>query len=215
MNPIAFLPTPERRAPKEGYDEQLRSFIARAAAGDVAAFESLYEASSPRLLALVRRMVGPDYAEDVLTEVFLQVWRQLPSYESARGEPMLWLSIIARTRALDWLRRERPRIRCEVNLDDVELQDFAHSRPEDALAASQECARVHHAFGMLLNSNERMVLALVFFRDCTCTEIAKMTGMPLGTVKSLVRRAQAKLRLHFTQGAPIAAAGVATAARAH
>jgi len=213
MKTIPFIPhaaASDWHAQTEGLNRELRACITLAAAGDMDAFERLYEVSAKRLLSLVRRMVGPDHAEDVLAEVFLQAWRQLGQYDSSRGEPMLWLSVIARTRALDWLRREGPRMRSEVTFDGMDLEDTWQSRPEENLAFSQECAQLNQAIGMLLSSKERMVLALAFFRDCTSAEIAKMTGLPLGTVKSLVRRAQGKLRLHFTGGSSPRAAATMT-----
>lgn len=90
-------------------NSMLKVTICAAALGDIASFAGLYESTASWLLRLVRRITGPQDAEDVLADVYLQVWRSLPEYDDKRGEPLAWLATIARSRALDRLRTERRR----------------------------------------------------------------------------------------------------------
>ncbi len=175
----------------------LKLLIRAAAHGDIAAFETLYTSTAKWLLGRVRRIVGDGHAEDVLSEVFLQVWRSLPVYEESRGEPLAWLATIARSRALD-------RVRTEVRshggrLDAVASQEVEESHdagPEQLLAVAERDRLLKVSMGAL-SPKEQLVLGMAYFRDCTQNEIAALTGLPLGSVKTLMTRSQQKLRLSY------------------
>lgn len=186
------------RLPDAVFNTEICRLIGLAGAGDMAAFQRLYEATAPRLLRLVRTIVGPDHAEDVMTDVYLQAWRSLPSYDARRGEPMAWLVAMARSRALDLLRREKVR----TSPPGIEFEPQFGASPEDDLLLQEQQAQLHTALRTVLSPKERMVLALAYFRDCTQHEIATLTGWPVGSVKSLMRRAQAKVRAHLMPAAP-------------
>ena len=178
----------------ERFNSTLCGFISRARAGDVEAFEQLYLATASWLLSRIRRLVNDGQAEDVLAEVYLQAWRSLATFDAARGAATAWLSMIARSRALDHLRHEK----CRPSGNHFEATaeaDISHG-PEDLLSQAQD-ARLVQVSMALLNQDERLVLGLAYFQDCTQNEIAASTGLPLGTVKSLMTRAQRKLRTYF------------------
>lgn len=176
------------------FNARLCGFIALAREGDVHAFEQLYLGTASWLLSRVRRLVGDGQAEDVLAEVYLQAWRSLDSFDASRGSGSAWLSMIARSRALDHLRHEK----CRPTDGDGELESEPASSegPEQLLSRAQD-ARLVQVSMSLLNCDERLVLGLAYFQDCTHNEISSSTGLPLGTVKSLMSRAQKKLRGHF------------------
>lgn len=183
---------------REERNEALKVLIAAAAQGNCEAFEGLYNSTASWLLARVRRIVGEAHSEDVLAEVFLQVWRSLSIYDEGRGEPLAWLATIARSRSLDRIRAEKRshggQLDAPLSAYDEESQDAG---PEELLAAA-ECASLLKISMGQLSPKERLVLGMAYFRDCTQSEIAGLTGMPLGSVKTLMTRSQHKLRLSMT-----------------
>ena len=180
--------------------------IAAAALGDIAAFEALYDSTASWLLGRVRRITGDAHAEDVLSEVFLQVWRSLAVYDRSRGQPLAWLATIARSRALDKLRCERRSHGGELDAPaSPEVEDSHDMGPEQLLAIAERDSLLKISMGAL-SPKEQLVLGMAYFRDCSQNEIATLTGMPLGSVKTLMTRSQQKLRLSIA-GA-VAACGV-------
>jgi RNA polymerase sigma-70 factor (ECF subfamily) len=179
-------------------NQSLKVLIRAAAGGDIKAFEKLYNNTAGWLLARVRRIVGEAHAEDVLAEVFLQVWRSLPVYEETRGEPTAWLATIARSRALD-------RVRTEVRSHGGRLEapatpdvEESHDAGPEHLLAVAERDRLLRISMDALSPKEQLVLGMAYFRDCTQNEIAALTGLPLGSVKTLMTRSQRKLRISFS-----------------
>lgn len=176
----------------------LRRLMGPAARGDIEAFEAFYNATARWMLMRVRRIVGDSLAEDVLSDVYLQVWRRLGSFDAERGQPLAWLMTIARSRALDRLRTER---RSHGGLSFApactdEVEQGHTDGPEELLARSRTRDSLHACIAAL-SAKERVVLGLAYFRECTQAEIAVLTGLPLGTVKSLLGRSQQKLRQAF------------------
>jgi RNA polymerase sigma-70 factor (ECF subfamily) len=140
-------------------------------------------------------------AEEVAEDTFWQVWRQAPRFDPARGCALAWLLTIARSRALDAV-RSRQRVQAmSVSADSLDHADDAptdvHERtaadPHDLLSAVQTGHLVQSAL-MRLGPVPRQLVSLAFFGGLTHEEIAGQTGMPLGTVKSHIRRALVTLR---------------------
>jgi RNA polymerase sigma-70 factor (ECF subfamily) len=181
-------PSPE----EEAHNRQLADWIARIAARDEAALGMLHDAVLGRVYGLVRRIVRrPEVAEEVTEDVFFQVWRQADRFDLRRGRPLGWILTIARSRALDRLRgADANRPLAPVAIDD-ELQ--ADATPCDLLAACEASACVHAALAAL-DPLPRQIPAFAFFRGLTHAEIAIHLAMPLGTVKSHVRRSLASLQ---------------------
>jgi RNA polymerase sigma-70 factor, ECF subfamily len=177
-------------------DFKLAAQLVAAAAGDVRAFELFYQSSVGRAYAMVRRIVGHYWVEDVLADAYFQAWRDLASFDPERGSAMGWVLSIARSRALDKLRSEKLRGAQQMDEDTaLQLTDILAELPsaETLLQISRENSRLNQAVQQL-NPNERWVLALAYFRDLSQTEIAVQTGLPLGTVKSLISRSHRKLK---------------------
>jgi RNA polymerase sigma-70 factor (ECF subfamily) len=179
-------------------DQTLAQWIARIARQDERALEALYDATAARVHGLVRRLTQrAALAEEVLEATYWQVWREAPRFDAARGRPLTWLLSMARSRAIDALRREQ-RFQHEALPEDGEDQaaawcDAAAPAPLDLLEATRGHAQVHAALASL-EPRARQLVALAFFRGLTHEEIAAQQGLLLGTVKSLIRRALQQLR---------------------
>lgn len=179
-------------AEREG-EERLRRIIGRVALRDPAALAQLYDATVGRVYGLAVRMLKDNAsAEEVVSDVYLQVWRTASTYQLERGGVVTWLLVICRSRALDSLRASRERIVYQDLVDAGEAADPVQD-PQDILAATQRSSSVHAALSALAPL-PRQLIALAFFRGYTHQEIATSTGLPLGTVKSHIRRALDHLR---------------------
>lgn len=188
-------PFTEPTASDAARDRVLAALLRSAAAGDAKAFDQFYSATIRYAMGVVRR-IAASHAEDVLADAYFQAWQAAAKFDPSRGSPLSWLLTIARSRALDRLRQEMLRHGGQAGApehDGADQPDAAPG-PDELLESVQARSRLHTALADL-SANERCVLGLAYFRDCSQTEVAAITGLPLGTVKSLMTRAQHKLRL--------------------
>lgn len=180
-------------------DEQqtLQHLLADIIDQDQTAFSRLYDIMLPRVYGLALRITrNPQTAEEVTEDAFWQVWRQAPRFDPERGNPATWILTIARSRALDALRRQDD-VDTEAADDElINLPAAGLHDPQDLLAAVQEGHGLQTALAML-EPVAQQLLALSFFRGLSHDEIVAHTGMPLGTVKSQIRRALASLKQHL------------------
>lgn len=175
----------------------LARLVERAAAGCPDAFEELYLRTSRWLLFQVRRWVDERDAEDVLAEVYIQVWQDACKYDASRAPATVWMAVIARSRALDHLRRRRPET-AELPADERASEDD----PQSILERRQQHQLIHRTLDTAgLSACEREVICMAYFAENTQQEIASATGMPLGTVKSTMLRAQSKVRRQLAPAA--------------
>ena len=152
-----------------------------------------YDLTVSRVYAVALRIVRRiDLAEEVVSDVYVQVWRDAYRYDDDRGRVLGWLLVIARSRALDLLRRQEEAF---SHPDPYDLVDEPEStqQPDELLAAAQEGAALHHAL-QKLNPTQRQLLSQAFFRGLSHQEIAEQSHMPLGTVKTHIRRALGEMR---------------------
>jgi RNA polymerase sigma-70 factor (ECF subfamily) len=167
------------------------ALVARIARGDRAALSLLYSRHAGRLLAVVLRILRErGDAEDVLHDVFLEAWQKAGTYSGERGTVAAWLSLRARSRALD-RQRSAPRARA------VSLEALGNDGPSDPSvdqARIRDQKRLGQAFDVM-TADEQEVLVLGYFEGLSSSEIAERLGMPVGTVKSRTRSALAKLRV--------------------
>jgi RNA polymerase sigma-70 factor (ECF subfamily) len=191
--------SPRREALLKATTEaQLQAWIQRVIRQDEAAFGQLYEACVSRVYGLALRITrNAAQAEEVTEDTFWQVWREAPRFDAVRGTAMAWILTIARSRALDSLRARDP---AESVEDAAELLDAQHAQhtqhnasPMDLLNATQSDHALPDALAQL-DPQPRQLIALAFFKGLTHDEIATHTGMPLGTVKSHIRRGLATLK---------------------
>lgn len=173
-------------------DATLVAWIARIAEHDERALGALYDATAARVHGLVLRILQrPALAEEVVEDTFWQVWRQAPRFDAARGRPLAWLLAMARSRAIDALRHDDRFRHDELSEEGTECGTAAP--PPDLLEATRDHQALHAALAALA-ARPRQLLALAFFHGLTHEEIAEREGMPLGSVKSVIRRALLQLR---------------------
>lgn len=175
-------------------DAQLEIWIAGIVGHDERALLALYEATLSRVYGLVLRLVRrTQLAEEVAEEVYFQVWRQAPRFDAERGRPLTWLLSMARSRAIDAIRRESRFQHEALDEDAAPMSAPAADSGDELLAVAQGHAELHRAL-LLLKPQPRQLLALAFFSGLSHEEIASQTRLPLGTVKSQIRRALITLR---------------------
>ncbi|HFD13565.1 MAG TPA: sigma-70 family RNA polymerase sigma factor [Crenotrichaceae bacterium] len=167
---------------------------------DKTAFESLYDATVQHVYGLALRITRqPDIAEDVVSDVYLQVWQQADRYVLTRGNVLAWITIICRSRALDTLRRLKPAQIHEQSHDAIEGSfqineaENTTDMSQDLLFAIENNAAVQHALQQLDNE-QRQLLALAYFRGYSHHQLAQITGLALGTVKTRLRRTLTTLK---------------------
>ena len=159
--------------------------------GDEQAIEQLYERYSAIVYSVALRILGDTgAAEDILQEVFMQLWRSPDAFDATRGSLPGWLAVITRNRAIDSLRRRRP----ESDITDVVVSI------EPDLVGGTEMKRaldkIREALGQM-PAAQRSALEMAFFEGLTHTEIAEKTGEPLGTIKTRIRAGLLTLRRAF------------------
>lgn len=198
-DPVVTLPLPVVASADE---PQLQTWLTQIVRQDEVALTQLYQSTIGRVYGLAMRIVrDPALAEEVAEDTFWQVWRQAPRFDPARGCALAWLLTICRSRALDAVRaRQRVQALC-VSSDAMDTpcedQTDVHERtvadPHDLLSAVQTGHLLQSAL-MQLGPLPRQLVSLAFFGGLTHEEIAGHTGMPLGSVKSNIRRALITLR---------------------
>lgn len=167
--------------------------MSRLAAGDMEAAAELYDRYAGQILALARRILRNDGdAEDVVQEVFSQVWRNARSFESHRGSVGAWLLVIARTRSIDRLRARQARPDNVAEAYPESIADRSVPVP-DQLLSEEQAARIRQAL-VALPDAQRTALELAYYEGLTQSEIAQRLTEPLGTVKTRIRTALMTLR---------------------
>ena len=181
---------------------ELKGWIRGAAMNDAFAFKNLYEASSPRLYGLALHILRrPELAEEALQESFVSIWHHARDYQEGVSSPMAWMSTIVRNKSFDVLRRHRH----EVEIDSAELDDAVMAtlrdpvaNPADTLQLSSE-ARALAACMAALEEAHRHAVGLAFFHDLSHSEVAHQLALPLGTVKTWIRRSLSRLQTCLTK----------------
>ncbi len=179
-------------------NEQLRRLLHATAGGDRAAFNLLYKQTSPHLYAIAIRLVHRrSAAEDVLQDAYVQVWHRAGDYHVQRGTVIGWMTALVRYRAIDMLRRRRnSRPFDEESMGEPRAGPDAGDSGDAALtsAAASEDADFLHECVSRLSGSQRESVALAFFHGLTHQELSRHLALPLGTIKSRLRRSLKRLR---------------------
>lgn len=159
--------------------------------GDQRALAELYDRYSSVVYAVALRVLGDTMAaEDVLQEVFLQLWRNPSAFDAARGSLGAWLAVITRNRAIDALRKRKP---------ETDIEDVIVSVSPDLASQADRTRAAEKVRGVLsaMPSPQRSALEMAYFEGLSHTEIAIKTGEPLGTIKTRIRAGLMALRKAF------------------
>jgi RNA polymerase sigma-70 factor (ECF subfamily) len=173
----------------DGSDVELLHAVAR---GDEAALARLYDAYRVILFGLLVRILNSrEEAEDILQEVFIQVWRRAKDFDEKRGRPFTWLVTLTRSRAIDRLRLLGARQRLATSAERERVEEASDALTDTIKGTQKEVVRRALAE---LPEEQRHTLLLAYFEGLTQSEIATKLGAPLGTVKTRMRSGMMKLR---------------------
>ena len=176
---------------RTGAGDDLR-LVARLRAGDQQALSALYDRYSSVVYGVALRILqDTGAAEDLLQDIFLQLWRKPDAFDSSRGSLGAWLAVIARNRSIDRLRQRRP----ESDIEDCVIASSTDLRDETERSLVIEKVRV---VMNEMSPDQRTAMELAFFEGLTHTEIAEKTGEPLGTIKTRIRSGLQMLRARFS-----------------
>jgi RNA polymerase sigma-70 factor (ECF subfamily) len=180
----------------ERVDQENIEILRRIALKDAAALETFYDRYNRLVFSLVLRILRVrEDAEDIVVDVFWQVWQQAGRYDSSRGKPVAWLLTIARTRAIDGLRssnRQAARPSATGGSEDHRPLSTAESVPDPGILADTRQA-VRKAL-TTLPDQQRIPLEMAYFEGMTHTEIAESLNEPLGTMKDRIRTGMLHLK---------------------
>ncbi len=173
-------------------DRALLEAIARRSSESLGA---LYDRYAAVVYGLAKRIVrNPEDAEEVVQDVFAQVWRDAPRYDAGRASVAGWLVMLAKARAIDRLRASRARPDLDAGSDEGPARiPSREPTPEQQTVSAEEVRSIQEAL-VTLPDTQRTVVHMAYFEGLTQSEIAGRTGMPLGTVKTRLRAAMATLR---------------------
>ncbi len=184
-------------SPKRLSQEDARSLVRRLKARDERALGELYDTMAPWVLGLAFRILhDEDEAEEVVGEVFVQVWRHVDQHDARRGPLVPWILSIARNRSLDALRRRRRWWRKAERWEQAQEAEAAEpgpTAPHESSVPGWPLHREVHAALAALPEEQRRLVMLSYFDGLSHGEIARRTNQPLGTVKTRLRLAHQKL----------------------
>ncbi len=170
----------------------LTEALVRTGQEDRAALQQVYALTSAKLFGICLRICGErSAAEDVLHEVYLTIWKRAGAFEPGRASPISWLATIARNRAIDWVRARGSRPAHPIE----EADHVADDSPDQVtlIERDQDSQRLHDCLDAL-DDRSRDAIRTAFFDGVTYAELAERKGVPLGTMKSIVRRGLLQLR---------------------
>lgn len=180
---------------------RLVAALKRVATGDRAALRLVYDMTAAKLFGVCLRIAGDrDAAEDILQDVYLKVWQRAGRFDPDRASPVTWLCTIARNTAIDW-RRARPVAAAEAVLPAEAAAELPDERPAapDQIVAAQEEARIAACLAALEPHQGRAIRS-AFFDGYSYPQLAQAMAVPLGTMKSWVRRGLIQLKACLGDG---------------
>ena len=174
-------------------DESQAQLLRLMAGQDRQAVADFYDQTAGALFGLALRILGDSHeAEEVIQDVFVQIWEKAATFDPAMGAPLHWALSIARNRAIDRLRARQRRARLMDQFQENAGTELTVSGPESALMEEEQGA-IRAAVEML-PTEQRQAIEMAFFGGLTHQEIAEALSEPLGTIKARIRRGMLKLR---------------------
>jgi RNA polymerase sigma-70 factor (ECF subfamily) len=178
---------------------QLAALIAESAAGDREAFGALYRHTAGKLFSVCLGILGSRaLAEEALQDAYVNVWRNASSFDVAKGSPMTWLISVARYRSLTLRRRAVREVPADIEAEYARLEDPSPGPLADAVASAE--ARALKLCLERLEEAPRKAVLLAYYRGLTHDELSRELSVPLGTVKSWIRRSLSRLKLCLDNG---------------
>ncbi len=170
----------------------LEAALGKVADRDRAALKDVYDLTSPKLLGVIVRIArNREHSEDILQDVYLKVWNRAGRFDRAKASPITWLCAIARNSAIDWVRKHgRNR---EIAGDILPEKEDDAPDAEQVLCDKEDRDLLHRCLETLQDDHRRSI-RLAYFGGLTHSELAREIGVPLGTMKSWIRRGLLRLR---------------------
>lgn len=181
--------------PMDGPSDEV--LMSQVQAGEETALATLHRRHCPLLRTIINRVINNDTdTEDLLQEVFCEVWRQAAHYSREKGKALGWLVTLARRRAIDKLRKKQAYQRAEERLlaeTRLGSEEYSHTDVEENASASERTEILNRVIGTLPEAQQE-ALKFAFYRGMSQREIAAHTGIPLGTIKTRLELAVRKVR---------------------
>jgi RNA polymerase sigma-70 factor (ECF subfamily) len=178
--------------------DQLHALLLAAARRDAQAFRTLYDATAPKLLGFALRILHKrELAEEALQDGYVAIWHAAGTYQAALSAPMTWMATIVRNKALDIRRRQEEPLELDAEGFDSEVIAALAEQgpgPAETLQRSAQAQALAHCMAALERRHQQAI-GLAFFHDLTHGEVAQQLALPLGTVKTWIRRGLDKLRI--------------------
>jgi len=175
--------------------QQLGAWLAAAALGDARAFRALYQASSAKLFGFALRILGkPELAEEALQDAFVSIWHSAAAYQPHLSAPMTWMATVVRNKALDILRRTDDTIELDLDEFDADIMTTAQaSQATDALVQADDARALARCMSTLEGAH-RQAIGMAYLHDLSHSEISHRLNLPVGTVKTWIRRGLERLK---------------------
>lgn len=171
-----------------------RALLERIRARDADALQTLYDETSRALYSLAYRVLSArEDAEEVIVDVYQQVWSSADRYDPKRGNVLSWLVVMTRNRAIDRVRQSNVRRSREIHIEEPVDRASESPAPETQTILEQQRVVVRRAMATL-SKEQRDAIELAFFSGLSHSEVAEALGQPLGTVKTRIRVGMQKLR---------------------
>ena len=178
--------------------QQLKLWLAAVARKDAQAFRFLYDTTSPKLFGFALRILTKrELAEEVLQESFVSIWNNAGSYQAGLAAPMTWMTTIVRNKAFDLLRRVDHTAEIDADTFDKDVMNAMESAdptPIESLQLSADSKALARCMTRL-EALHRQAIALAFYHDLSHSEVAEQLSLPIGTVKTWIRRGLEQLRV--------------------